>query len=166
MTICFKYLIINSCVKSQNNYGLKNQTNNMVVNSVLSTQDSNMIKRDITLSQEQSRFNDLHFNVGNDDDSDNQDIHQDLDNQRNFSSKLALLKRAQDLCGTNETLHNQLYTWLENFVISNEINNTDNDNVLQSRSKNEIVTISSNKVTNKRSKSTKRTRPAYEKRKY
>ena len=84
--------------------------------------------------------------------------------KKSFTSKLALLKRANDLCSIDQQKHNELYELLENFVISNEINNDDNLAAINSREDDELVTISSNKVSNKVSKRTNRTKPAYEKR--
>ena len=50
----------------------------------------------------------------------------------------------------------------ENDTTAAYMNQNDNDNVFKNRKKGEVVTVSSNKVTNKRSASTRRTKSYYE----
>ena len=127
----------------------KNTTNNSSVNRLFQSQDSGMIEHEIMLSQEQREINDFDMN---DNDSSSNDESVTIDSnmfKTTYSAKNALLKRANDLCSNNNDLHFKLYDLLENFVISNEVNHNDNDNVFKNRKNGEVVTVSSNKVTNK-----------------
>ena len=146
------------CFKSRITKNLwieSNKTNDPKLNLILLNNNHNMIDEDVILSQEQNMLNDMSFDVS-DIDVENYEITQ-------YTEKVGLLKRAQQLCGDNDEKHQELYNLLSNFVTSNEINNNDNDITLNQRKDGETTMISSNKVVTQRKTSTKRIKGRYEK---
>ena len=62
----------------------------------------------------------------------------------NWSDNVGLLKHAFQLAGDNLDKHYQLYNSINNFIIENEINHNDNDELFQNQNKDETVIVSSN----------------------
>ena len=135
------------------------KSNDPSLNRLIQNKNSSFVRTEIHLSQEQQEMNDL-WNVDDDDSDDSDDITNI--NHPVFTDKLAMFKRANDLCGNDVESHKGLYTLLSNFVLTREINHNDNQKILKKR-KNDIVTISSNKVINTQKRSTKRYKSSYEK---
>lgn len=92
----------------------------------------------------------------------------------NWNSQNAQFKRAFDLCGSNIEAQHHLYVHITQFIHSEEINHSDNMAVMKKRyhdydkegnssQKNVSTIISSNKIVNTYSRSTKRTKSSYEK---
>ena len=79
-----------------------------------------------------------------------------------YTEKLGLLKRAQQLAGDDFKKDEELYQLLSTFVTNNEINNNDNIVTLKKRNGNGTTIISCNKVVYKRKRSTKRIKGSHE----
>ena len=80
-----------------------------------------------------------------DNDMDNHDI--EIDNEpsgeeiMNYTDNFALFKRAYQLANNDISKHTELYTLLSNFVIENEINHSDNRQVIKNRKEGESVIV-------------------------
>ena len=117
-----------------------------------------MVSLEINLSQQQEDFNNHSFACSDEDSEEFTSNDHPI-----FTDKLALFKRAQDLCGDDVDRNKELYNFLNNFVHNNELDNNDNAQVLSKRNNGEITTISSNKVVNTKKTSNKRYKASYEK---
>ena len=129
-----------------------------------------MIDNELHLSQQQQDINDHssllvenennnYINVSStDNDSEICDIVCDY---KSYTEKVALIKRAQDLCLTDDE-HKKFYTDLYTLVNNIETNHNDNEKALSKRKSNDSVLISSNKITNTSKRSTKRIKGIFE----
>ena len=129
---------------------------------VLSQSQTQSISKSVQYNEDNNSFN-----HDNDIDSDNENIESDIinpsiDDITDYSENFGLFKRAFDLAGNNVEKHRQLYNYLSNFVIENEINHSDNDDVIANRMHTKTVSISSNKVVNKTNRSNKRKKGCWE----
>ena len=115
---------------------------------------SNTIEREINLSQSQNII------FQNNDSEDEEDVISTDTNRDCFT----IFKRAQSLSECDKTKQAELYNLLNNFVKRHEFDHNDNDKVFSNRKKDELTTISSNRVihTNKRGPKMKRFKAAYE----
>ena len=153
----------------------KNDTSDPKLQQLLKQTDTDYVNHRIFLSQEQALSQQLsqqQNNQSNDDSFDNQDEdNSDIDSSTsndnirmimNFSENNALFKRAFQLANNNEQKHRQLYTLLSNFVIENEINHDDNEEVINNRENGKKVIVSSNKIVNTSKRSNKRKKGSWE----
>ena len=146
------------------------------LNKLMTNDNPTILNQTIVLSQSQTQsisksvqYNEDNnsFNHDNDIDSDNENIESDIinpsiDDITDYSENFGLFKRAFDLAGNNVEKHRQLYNYLSNFVIENEINHNDNNDVIANRMHAKTVSISSNKVVNKTNRSNKRKKGCWE----
>ena len=121
----------------------------------------------ITKSIQRNEDNNDSFHGNNDSVNDDESIefnsiNPSTDEITDYSENFGLFKRAFDLAGNNVEKHRQLYNYLSNFVIENEINHSDNDDVIANRMHTKTVSISSNKVVNKTNRSNKRKKGCWE----
>ena len=138
-----------------------NKSDDANLNKLLHGKISNMIEHSITLSQEQKHLNDLD-NIQFENSNDDSDI-TDNETVKDYNEQFALFKRAHALCSDNIDDHKEFHSLLTTFVRSKEINHNDNVRILGKRNHGETVMISSNKIVNKKKRSTKRTKAGYEK---
>lgn len=131
-----------------------NKSSNAELNAVLTQNDPNTIEREINLSQSQNTF------FENNDSEDEEDFNSTCLNADCYS----LFKRAQSLCECDKAKQAELYHVLNNFVKRHEFDHNDNDKVMSHREKDELTTISSNRIihSNKGGPKLKRLKAAYE----
>jgi hypothetical protein len=146
------------CRKTQMLWIENNASNSIELNQMLTASDTNLVSKDIILSQEQMVLNDFDFQLEYDSET---DINYEVE-YTNYTVKVGLLKRAQDLCGKDTEKHKELYDFLTNFVTKNEITNDDNEEALKKRKIGDSITISSNKIVHKGRGTNKRTKNFYE----
>jgi hypothetical protein len=146
------------CRKTQMLWIENNASNSIELNQMLTASDTNLVSKDIILSQEQMVLNDFDFQLEYDSET---DINYEVE-YTNYTEKVGLLKRAQDLCGKDTEKHKELYDFLTNFVTKNEITNDDNEAALKKRKNGDSITISSNKIVHKGRGTNKRTKNFYE----
>ena len=144
-----------------------NKSDNIELNKLLSQKDDNYISQQIHLSQEQDTLLETNtFQPNNDSDINEEDsigASGYNDNEvMDYTDNFALFKRAFQLAGNNTEKHRKLYSMLSEFVIENEINHKDNDEVILNRKGNNDITVSYNKVVNTTKRSTKRKKACWE----
>ena len=152
------------CQKTLSLWVESNNTNDPELQQLLSKNDHEMITQNVILSQQQHNHisqsqNDDYVLDDNNSQSSLSHIYSNIcgdDEVTDWNDNIGLLKRAFQLAGCDVNKHRQLYNSINNFIIENEINHNDNDEVLQNRSKDDTVIISSNRIVNKRHKSMKR----------
>ena len=142
------------CRKTGEFWHERNKSTNPELNAVLSRNDPNTIEREINLSQSQNII------FQNNDSEDEEDVISTDTNRDCFT----IFKRAQSLSECDKTKQAELYNLLNNFVKRHEFDHNDNDKVFSNRKKDELTTISSNRIihTNKRGPKLKRFKAAYE----
>lgn len=149
----------------------ENDTTDVEIKQLIQCQNADFVSVHIELSQEQANIHsqtsiefDNTFEV-EDDENTSPEIATYPKDHPIFTDKMAMFRRASDLCGNDVEKHKELYEMLHDFVSSNEMNNCDNEKVLAKRKAHVDGTttiISSNKVINKTNRSTKRKRAFYE----
>ena len=159
------------CQKTLTLWVESNKTNDPHLNRLLAQNSSDMIEQTVVLSQQQQ----LHISLSQDDnamiladdsasESDGSQSHFNPPDEEvmNWNDNVGLLKRGFQLAAGNVDKHRQLYTLLCNFVTENEINHNDNEIVFANRNKDDVITISSNKIVNTKHKSMKRKKARHE----
>ena len=149
-----------------------NDTTDEAIKQLIQSNNAELVSVDIELSQEQKNIHhsQTEFECDNSfdlEETDNMIPEVPLYTKDHyiFSDKLAMFRRASDLCGDDVEKHKELYEMLHEFVSKNEMDNCDNDKVLAKRkggTDGTTTMISSNKVINKRCRSTKRKRAFHE----
>ena len=145
----------------------QNNTTNQAIKQLIQSKTADLVSIDVEVSQEQENVQ-TYLEEGNifNNEDDNDSFCDFLAYPKDhpiYTDKMAMFRRASDLCGNDVDKHKELYDMLNDFVSKNEMNNCDNDKVLAKRKGNGSGTvISSNKVINTTHKSTKRKRAFYE----
>ena len=162
------------CRKTNTCWIRQNNTTDPAIKQLIESKDANLVSVNIELSQQQELIhsqsiedneNENSFYLDNDNDN-SIEINTYPKDHPIFTDKMAMFKRASDLCGNDIDKHKQLYEMLHSFVSSNEIDNCDNDKVLAKRKAHingGTTIISFNKVLNTTQRSTKRIKACHEK---
>ena len=159
------------CRKTNTCWIRQNHTADPAIKQLIQSTTADLVSVDVDLSQEQEHIHSqTHLEDENTFDTDqNNDNIDDLcaysKDHPIYTDKMAMFRRASDLCGNDVEKHKELYEMLHEFVSCNEMNNDDNNIILAKRkAENDGSTtlISSNKVINTTHRSTKRKKAFHE----
>ena len=159
------------CRKTNTCWIRQNNTDDSAIKQLIQSKTPDLVSVDVNLSQEQEHIHSqTHLEDDNAFDMDqNNDNNDDICAYRKdhpiYTDKMAMFRRASDLCGNDVEKHKELYEMLHGFVSSNEMNNGDNDKILAKRKAENYsvpTLISSNKVINTTHRSTKRKKAFHE----